>query len=182
MKKIMNIPCEIKAGLSYEFVDSLPSYPAPDWVLKYRLINASGSIDIVAVNDNGDHKSTLTATMTAGYTSGTYSWLAYVTQGDQKIEVDEGTIEILPDILSAPSYDTRSPTKQILDALTELILRKSTKLPIEINIAGRTLKYETLADLIKAQKDFKRQYENELKEERIAQGLPPGGRILTRFI
>ncbi len=150
--------------------------------MKYRLINADGAIDITAVNDNGAHKSTLTASETAGYTAGTYTWLAYVTKADQKIEVGEGTIEILPDILAAPSYDTRSPTKQILDALTELIIRKSTKLPVEINIAGRTLKYETLEDLIKAQKDFKRQYENEQKAEKVAQGLAPGGRVLARII
>jgi len=178
----MNIPSEIKAGLSYEFTDELADYPAPTWVLKYRLINIDGALDIISVADDGNHKTTLDATTTASYAAGTYTWLAYVTKGTDKIEVGEGTIEILPDILSVSSYDTRSETKQILDALTALIKSKATKLPTEINIAGRSLKYETLADLIKAQKDFKRMYEDELKQERIADGLPPGGRVLARFI
>jgi hypothetical protein len=179
-------PASVTAGDTVKWTRSLSDFSAADgWVLKYRLINAAGKIDITASASGADHLVDVAASTTDGWAAGTYTWQAYVEKAAERYTVGRGTMVIEPDLpAEAAGYETRTTAKQILDELEAAYLTYSTngQGPVQrYTIGGRELWFRSAADFIKQIEYWRSQVASEAASEALAQGLGNPRRLYARF-
>lgn len=174
-----------RAGDTLAWRRILADYPAPVWVLKYRLINAAGKIDITAAADGSDHLVNVAAATTANWTAGDYEWVAYVeSSAAERYTVSAGRITIKPNLAAqVAGYDARSTARKALDDLrAALATWIATNGQVqEYEIAGRRMKYASAGDLRARISLLEREVAREDAAEKLAAGQDPGSRLLVRF-
>lgn len=161
-------PNNLRVGDLWTWLKSLADYPAnAGWTLAYTLINATKKITITASASGADHLVSVAAATTAGYTAGSYSWMARVTKATEIYTIDEGTIEVLPDLAAATLYDGRSHAQIMVEAIEAAIEGRASALQLKMEISGRSIEYMGAADLIK----WLSFYRSELAKEGRAETL-----------
>ena len=108
---------------------------------------------------------------TAAYPVGTYGWHCRVTDGTDAFTVESGSTEVLPDLASATTLDTRSHAQKTLAALESWIEGHDLAVA-EYEIANRRMKHIPITDLLKLRDQYRR-------EVRGASGK--SGRVYVRF-
>lgn len=143
-------PNTLRVGDLWTWLKSLAEYPAnAGWTLAYTLINANKKITITASASGADHLISVAAATTAGYTAGFYSWMARITKGLESYTIDEGTIEVLPDLAAVSTYDGRSHAQTMVEAIEAAIEGRASALQLKMEINGRSIEYMGAGDLIK---------------------------------
>jgi hypothetical protein len=97
--------------------DDLSDYPASTWTLTYYFRNASAHFDVIATADGDAFAVTVAKATTAARTAGIYGWLATVSDGTSRFEVDGGQVTLLPDYGLAAALDDRSFAAKLLAAV-----------------------------------------------------------------
>jgi hypothetical protein len=178
-------PSNIIAGDTAEWLLSLADYPASAWTLTYALVKDGvqvtfsgsqyGSTESHHINNN--------AVTTAGWTAGSYSYRATVSDGADRHTVEDGTIEIVADFASATTgYDDRSFAKKALDAIEAVILGRASQAQLEYTIAGRQLKFIPPAELMDLRDRYRAEYRaEEAKKLEIRTGKSRFGSVQVRF-
>lgn len=178
-------PAYIQAGDTLAWRRTLPDYPASaGWTLSYRLINATGKIDIAASADGDAHLVSVAASVTASWSAGAYKWTAHVVRGAERYTVGSGDVVIKPDLAAQPSgVDARSEAERALaDLRSALLTWIATSGQVQsYTIAGRTMTYRSMAEIRRAISLAEREVAREKAAERLAQGLDAGRRVLVRF-
>lgn len=143
-------PNNLRVGDLWTWLKSLADYPAnAGWTLAYTLINGSSKITINASASGADHLISVAAATTAGYAAGSYSWMARVTKATEIYTIDSGTIEVLPNLAAATTYDGRSHAQTMVEAIEAAIEGRASALQLKMQINGRSIEYMGAADLIK---------------------------------
>lgn len=180
-----NEPLGIIAGDYVQWQRSFSDYPASaGWTLSYALRNAAGKIDIngaLVTASGDDYLVTLPVATTTAYTSGTYDWQAYVTNGSQRYLVDTGTLKVKPNFAALNTYDARDHTKKVLDSIEAVLENRATMDQEEYTIGGRSLKRTPVMELVKLRKFYKAEYASLQNSERLRNGLGAPNRILVRL-
>lgn len=179
-------PSSVTAGDTIAWTKTLTDYPATaGWVLKYRLINTANKIDITATASGADHLVSVAAATSTSYVSGWYDWQAYVEKAAERYTVDNGRIQISPNLagVSAAGFDDRSQPRRILDSLLSAYETAITSRAFvqEYEIAGRRMKFNTKADWIMEIDYWKAQVASEERSAKINAGLGAGNKLLVRF-
>lgn len=179
-------PAAVVAGDTVTWLKTVADYPAGDgWVLKYRLINAAGKIDITASASGDDHRVLVSASTSAAWAAGTYTWQAYVDGvSSQRFTVGTGSIEIKPNLAAqASGYDSRTAAKKALDAIEAALLTHGTNSAWqqEYEIAGRRMKFKTVGDFLALRDRLKAEVAREETAARLANGLPGKSKVYVRF-
>jgi hypothetical protein len=179
-------PSTIVAGDTVKWTRSLADYSAAaGWVLKYRLINAAGKIDITASASGADHLVDEAAATTDAWTAGTYTWQAYVEKAAERYTVGRGTLVIEPDLpAEAAGYETRTTAKQILDELESAYLDYSSNGQGTVQrytIGGREMWFRAATDFIKQIEYWRSQVVSQQALESVANGLGNPRRLYARF-
>ena len=178
----------ITAGDTLKFTKSLPDYVAPTWVLTYALVKDAVQIAITA-SDNGDddHLVNVAPATTAAWTTGVYSWNAYVTNTDRYL-IGSGFMEVKPDFAALTSgYDARKHCKIVLDALEATIEGKATKDQLSYSIsfgdggASRSISRMGFAELIEARLHYRGEYKRLERQARVDAGLDSRRTIHARI-
>ena len=125
-------PTSARAGDTWRWSRSLADYPAPTWTLAYTLVNAAGKVSITAVADGAAHLVSVAPATTAAYAAGRYDWVAHVTDGTDRYQVDSGSIDVLPDLSSLSSYDGRSHARKMLSAIDALLESRATTADLDL--------------------------------------------------
>lgn len=177
-------PVYLRAGDTIQWQRSLADYPAGEWTLKYRLINSAGKIDITATASGTDHTVSLAAATTATWAAGVYAMQAYVEKAGERYTVGAGTLTIQPNLAAKTTgFDARSTAQKALDdtraALATWIA--SNGQVSEYEIAGRRMKYASLADIEGRIRLLEREVAREVAAEKLAAGLGTGHKISVRF-
>lgn len=177
-------PATVVAGDTVAWRKTLADFPASEgWVLKYRLINSAGKIDITASADGADHAISVPAATTATWSPGTYTWQSRVEKGVERYSVEQGSITIGADLAAqAAGYDTRSTAKKTLDLIdAALIAHGSTAWTQEYEIAGRKMKFKNVSDFLALRDRLRAEVARETATERMRSGLGSKTKILVRF-
>jgi len=119
-------PTAARAGDTWRWSRSLPDYPASTWTLTYTLINASGKVTVAATADGDTHAVSVPPATTAAYAAGRYDWVAHVSDGTDRYQVGAGSINVLPDLSAASTYDGRSHARKMLDAIDAMLEGRAT--------------------------------------------------------
>lgn len=177
-------PSSVVAGDTVAWRKTLSAYPAGEgWVLKYRLINAAGKIDITASASGDDHAVNETAATSAAWAAGAYAWQSYVEKGAERYTVETGSITIKPNLAAqAGGFDTRSTAKKTLDLLDAALLQHGANAwTQEYEIAGRRMKFRSVAEFMALRDKMKAEVAREVAAERLAAGLGGGRKVYVRF-
>lgn len=176
-------PGSLNVGDTWRWTRGLADYPAPTWVLKYRFKSAAGGFEITASASGQDHSITVAAATSAGYTAGNYTWTAWVEGGtSEKYTVDSGTVELLPDYRAGAAnvaLDDRSHARKTLDAIEAWIESRDLAVA-EYQIAGRSMKYIPIADLLKMRSRYQLEVQAEINAAKLARGEGVGRKIQFR--
>ena len=176
-------PTSARAGDTWRWTRSLVDYPAPIWTLTYTLFNAATKLSIVAAADGTDHAVTVAAATTANYTAGRYDWVASVSAGSERYQVDAGVLEILPDVSALSKYDSRSHARIMLDAIEALLESRASAGDLDLVMAAfadRRLQYD-VAGLRQLRRDYAAQVAAEDLAAARAAGATKAGLVQVRF-
>lgn len=145
------IPAALTAGLSFTTTLALSDYPAPTWGLTLHLRGPSNA-DITATDDGASHKLTIPAATSEDFTAGQYWYSIRVTDGTDTHEIEKGTINVLPDLLSQEAgYDGRSQAEIALAAIDAVLANRATMDQERYRINNRELYRTSIGDLLKLQ-------------------------------
>lgn len=173
-------PLILAVGDSWEWEKSLSDYPADDgWSLSYYLINSTNKITVSTSASGAKHVVDVPAATTAGYTAGDYKWYSYITKGADRYKVDEGEIEITPDVATVATLDTRTKAQEYL-ALIDSLLAGHTSASYTISTpdgSSRTLNRHDRQQLEDARTKWQAVRNMEIRRERSARGLGHRGNV-----
>lgn len=180
-------PTTLVAGDTITWQKSLPDYAADTWTLKYRLLNAAGKIDITATAIGTDHLVSVSSATSAGWAAGDYDYVAWVEKSGERNTVGQGRITVQPNLATANTYDGRSESRKIYEALLAAyqtaVTERAYVAEYEINAGGgsRRLKFNAKADWLLELNFWKSQVAAEDRAAGIAAGTGGSGRVLVRF-
>lgn len=176
-------PTQLRAGDTWSWSRSFSDYPAGTWTLAYSLLNSSGKISITAAADGTDYLVTVAASSTANYTAGTYSGVARVTSGAESYTVWQGSIEVLPNLAAAPSFDDRTHARKMLEAIEAALESRASSSQVDLiqSAIGDRQVMRKPELLIKLRDTYKLEVASEEAAARLAQGFGGRGRVMVRL-
>ena len=173
------LPQKITAGLTLDQRVTLTEAPAPEWSMSAHL-RGPMAINITGGNDGNAHTIKASAETTAAWTPGKYWYSVRVTDGADVVEIDNGQIEIEPDLVSVSGeYDGRTHAERTLEAIEAVIEKRATKDQRRYKVNNRELERMGVGELLR----FRDYYKEQIRRERAAsRGQSLFGRkILARF-
>ena len=177
-------PGSLRAGDTWRWTKTLDDYPATSWTLKYRFKSPTAGFEITATTSGTDYSVTVAAATTAGYSSGTYTWIAWVEGGtSEKYTVDTGVSVVNPDYrggTATAALDDRSHARKTLAAIESWIESRNQGVA-RYSIAGREMQYIPISDLLKLRQVYKAEVAAEDAAAAIANGMGTGRRIQFRL-
>ena len=177
-------PRAARAGDTWTWTRSFPAYPAGAWVLTYTLFNATGVETLTAGADGTRHLIDEAPASTALIAAGRYDWVAHVTDGTDRHQVGAGSIQVLPDLSEATTYDGRSHARRMLDAINAMLEDRATSGDLDVvrtAVGGHETTY-SIEELIKMRRQYAAGVLAEEQAERISRGEQSGRFIQTRFV
>lgn len=174
------IPSKIGAGVTFRATIDAPHYPAPDWQL--ALIARGGSqIDLISRYDGDGHVLEATATETASWQPGNYSYVLRAVSGDDVYQVDAGAFAITPDLAAVQEkHDPRGHAQKVLDAIEAVIENRATIDQQSYMIGNRSLQRTPIADLLKLRSVYRAEVASK-KAARSGRGSSMGRTIKVRM-
>lgn len=162
-------PTSFRAGDLLTWTKTLSDYPANQgWSLAYTLINATSKITINAGASGVDFSISVPAATTSAYAPAKYRWMSRVTNGTQIYSLSQGTMEILPNLAAATTFDFRSHAKIMLDAIEAAFVGKASSTQLKLEINGRLIWNYTPAELIQWRSFYKAAVIKEAQAEKLA--------------
>lgn len=184
------LPTTHTAGDTFTALVSLAAYPSSaGWSAKLRLVpRAAGGtpIELTATPAAGDGFAFQAAAgATASWTAGAYTSVLWVEKGADKFTVTQGQLQLAPDPRTIPAgTDTRSLPRKTLDDLlaARAVWASSQGRVRRYKIADTEREFNTAAELDAEIRFWQGQLASEDAAARLASGLRPRNRILTRFV
>ena len=182
-----DFPESIRAGdtVKVKRADFSIDYPPTTFTAKFsaRKIDAGGTtFSVTASNSDGAFLFDFTASNTANFTVGIYSYIVIVTDSSSnRVTVDEGKIEILENLDSTSTTELRSHAKIVLDKIESLLSGKADADVANYSINNRSLTKLSVDELLKWRDYYKAEYLREIKLQRIKSGQGSGSNVLVRF-
>ena len=141
------IPTAIRAGVTFDVEFECPSYSAPTWSATLYLRGAS-AITLKAQADSL-RRFSADAAETANWKPGIYTYAIRLSDEGQVVEIETGTVQILPDIAGLDAdHDARSQNRKILDAITAVLERRATQDQEKYRINNRELWRTPIPELL----------------------------------
>ena len=174
-----SIPTQHVAGDTLNVTLSGDLYPPADGWSAQLVLLGPVRVAVAATAGSSDY----TATTTTVTVAGVYALRGIYTRAPSRYTVDLGQLTVTPDpALNGTTGQTLKGAAQLrLDALLTMYdahIASGKAIVGEYQIAGRQMRFSTLADLLTAINAARRDVEAEAAAQRIAAGL--GGR--TRFV
>lgn len=182
---------QLIAGDTLNYRVTVRSYPSSEgWVLKFRLVPRSGvgtAILLTApASDDDTYLVQAQTGITAAWAPGQYGWASWVeNNGGERYTIEAGQLEVLPDpATTAVGIDSRSLPRRTLEDLIKAraewaVSQGRTR---SYKIADRERVFASAAELDQELRYWEGQVAAEDSALRLAKGLRPKNRILTRFV
>lgn len=163
-------PTSLRAGDTWAWTRSLADYPASAWTLTYYFRHATSHFDVVATADGDDFAAAVAKATTAGVVPGYYDWSAFVSDADERHQVGQGRLQVLPDLAAAYPHDGRSFARRMLDAIEAALESRADSDQLDLinaSLEGRSLARDK-AGLMTLRREFQAEV---AKEDRDAKGV-----------
>lgn len=171
-------PAQLRAGNTWTWRrDDLVDYPAGTWTLKYRLKNGASHVEITATAEGSAFLVTVAAATTAGYTPGSYRWVAFVESGSDRYEVGSGWIDVKPGYNDDKALDDRTFARRALESIEAVMTNGGTYAQRSFQINGRALERWPM-DKLRIERD---KFRGEIYREELAERAR-NGEVVTRTL
>jgi hypothetical protein len=189
----MTVPATIRAGDTAQWIEppqvdldgNVATSAAWSFVSYLRFPKASEAATVTGTaRSDGGWLMSISATTTAGFDAGLWSWQSRITSGAVVITVGSGSFETLPNLSyagAAASFDGRSQAQQDLDAVELAIRTLVSKGAKSYTIGSRSFTSQDLSELIKWRADLRAIVARETVAEKIAAGLGNPHNLFVRF-
>jgi len=139
----MEIPRNIVAGDSVQWVDSLLDYPSPEWALKYVLVSPLTKIEIESVPDveSDGHLFSFTSATTTAWQPGNYSYQGYATSGTERKTVGRGLLSIEIDYSAQEKHDARPWLDRAIAAVEGSLAGRASSSQLVMDIDGSRIEH-----------------------------------------
>lgn len=139
----MEIPKNIVAGDSIEWVDLLASYLSPEWSLKYSLVCPLGKIEFISAPDadSGGHLFSISSAITALWQPGKYAYQVYATSGTDRKTVGRGFLTIEIDLSTQDVYDARPLLDREIEAVENAKFGRASSSQLAMEIDGSRIEH-----------------------------------------
>jgi hypothetical protein len=180
------IPTQHTAGDTFAATISGTDYPpAAGWSAQLVLIGIA-RYTINATTSGSDFAAAATAAQTAAWAPGDYTCRLIYTNGAQRATGASSSLRVLPDPAAGTTdaQALKSPAQRVLDDLMVAYrahLSGGQVHVAEYTINGRTMKFRSIAELLAAINAARRDVEAENAAARVAAGLSPRVRYVTRM-
>ena len=176
-------PASVTAGDTIQWKRTLPDYPAASgWVLKYRLINAAGKIDITASASGADHLVNIAIATSAAWPAGAYDWQAFVEKAGERYTVGYGRITVKPNLAAqSAGYDTSSQARKVLEAIEAVLEGRASQSHQDMEVAGRRIRHFSFAELLSLRDKYRAEARAEEAAENLSRGLGVPNKVLVRL-
>nr|WP_316642874.1 hypothetical protein [uncultured Roseateles sp.] len=186
----MNIFQQLPAGDSAAWLDDPVTLPdgrtatSAAWALRYWLRGPS-PLDLVAAANGAGWKTTLSAAASAALTAGLYQWTATVSAGTERITVGAGQATITPDLTVVTGVFEARSAAQVALADCEAAMATFNKTGGKVRkyeIAGRTMEFQSIADLMTLHAFWRAKVLAEQSTQSIANGTGNTRNLYCRFV
>jgi hypothetical protein len=176
----------LRIGDRWAWRKSLSDYPVADYTLTYEAVSHGDTpcvISITATDDGTDHLIEVgQATTLSDYEPGVYAWTSFITRDSdsERITLASGTWTVERDPAS-DAADPRSTAKKALDDCEAILLQRSGRGDASYTVGDRSLTFKSTTELIELRDYWRREYERERQNERIASGKSARTTVGVRF-
>lgn len=141
------VPSQIRAGDTVRFTRAYPDFPAGDgWVATCTLAG-EGKLATEATASGNDFLFAFAPADTAGLAPGTYRYAITALLSGARYTVEEGWLEVTPDVAVATAGALQSHDEKVLRLLEAELEARAASDHTEYSIDGRSLKRETIETL-----------------------------------
>lgn len=180
-------PKKITLGDTVKWTKSFSLFKASEgWVLSYYL-NGPKAENFQASADGDAFSIELSASTTANWQPGRYSWASRIALGTEVYTLESGIMILCANPALIPSgYDSRSHNRKALDAINATIEGRANQEELNYSISDggmtQSVGLTPLADLIRLKSYYENLVALEEQAEALESGINVGGRIKTRFL
>jgi hypothetical protein len=170
---MLNVPKELTAGVSADWLSTLNDYPSSQWNL---LINIAGQTIIPTTStpqDDGGWLTEIDGADLEDAVPGEYFWSARViaVEDGRARSVGAGNLKILANLATVDDpYDGRTPAKKIHDSILQALQDMAGGKIASYSIEGRSATYRTLEELNKAESYWRQRVRDEQAKIDVANG------------
>lgn len=180
----INVPRKIRQNNLYEWNEGHSDYTSSGGYTAYAYFIGPSKLTLTGVADGDEFTFTLSAANS----------LALTADEDYKVEIrfENGsggnytlgvaTVEVLPSMAAqVAGYETRGHVKKVFDALKAAIEGRATQAQESMTVGGKSIQLMSMTELITAYHHYEKLYNQELRAEKVAEGLATGSKILVRM-
>lgn len=175
------VPDDLVAGDTWEWVRELTEYPAPTWDAAWYFENADSSFDVSAVDSGAQHSATVPSATSATLKPGRYRWRLLVTSGSTRKSVEQGWVEVLRNPAAAGNFDHRTVARRTLEVIEAYLVDPTNLAAANVTLGGRSLSRWNRADLLVERDKWKAEARAEEAAEMVGAGLGNPRRLYARF-
>jgi len=170
ISEIEGVPSQIRAGDTTSFQVKLDDFTNDNWNLNFKIINQSESLTLITV-PGVKLEIFVVSPIVISLSAGLYNIVGQVANkndAQEKYSIHFSSIQILPDLFSANTYDTRSTAQKMLEILDEaMLLHGNNAFKQSYSIQGRNMTFTSHNEFM----DFrKRIYFEAQRDTRKQQG------------
>lgn len=182
MENLPSIPASFVAGDSLRWLISYPDYPASAWTLSIVLVKDGTQVVIPSTADGDLHQVAVLPATTAAYSIGRYNFHASVSDGTDRVTVETGVIEVLPNFATqSTGYDARTWMDKAIEALEASIAGRASKTQLEQTIGGVQIKHLPPGDQLRLLDNIRARRRQQEAADRRRAGKGSGSIIRVRF-
>lgn len=175
------VPDELTAGDTWEWVRELSDYPAPTWDTAWYFEKSDHSFDVAGVDSGTQHSATVAASTSVDIKVGRYRWTLLATSGSTRKTVESGWTEVLRNPAAAGNFDHRTTARRNLEMIEAYLADSGNLNAASYSLGGRSLSRWSRADLLVERDKWKAEARAEEAAERIGAGLGNPRRLYVRF-
>ena len=189
----MTVPATIRAGDTVQWVEPAAldldgnAATSAAWTfttfLRFNTASEGATVTGTARADGGWDMA-ISATTSAAFDAGVWSWQSRISSGATVITVGAGTFQALASLSYAGSpgaFDGRSQARQDLDAVQAAIRAIVSKNVKSYTINSRSFTYADLGQLMQRESQLKAIVAREQAAEKVAAGLGDPRSLFVRF-
>lgn len=188
----MPVPATIRAGDTIEWIEpaavdlSGNAATSATWAfISYLRHDATHEgATITGTAEGSGWKMSISATTSAGFDVGLWSWQSRISAAGTVITVGSGTFQTLPNLSytgQPAAYDGRTQAEKDLEAVQTAIRALIAKGAKSYSIGSRSYTSNDLGELIKRESQLKAVVARERAAEKVAQGLGDPRNLFVRF-
>jgi hypothetical protein len=182
---LKQVPNSFTSGESVSWQVELSLYPTAQWNLIYHFRGNGVGFDLEAAKVGGKFILSLDTETSEKSSAGKYYFQAFVSNGTDKVKVDQGEIRIHPNLshlTEDSTFDGSTDSEKLLEAIDAVLVGRATSDQQSYQIGTRQLTRIPIPDLILLREKTQQRVNQEARNKNILNGGSYLKTIKAKFV